>query len=219
MVTSLASELALVSTLELARLDDIDAVAALLVQLFTAELPGALRGPEASQRALLRYILAAEGGAALRGRHLVRDAAGTIFGTFALRLPDEPPTNFAPRGMVSRCVALFGPFTTTRMLGTLARTLFTPAPALPPDGAHLHGLVVDTHQRCRGLGAAIMREAEGLARSLGRRVIHLQIVADNHAARRFYARLGYEMVSRPQRRLGPLTFAVEPMAKVLGPTG
>ncbi|HEU4538602.1 MAG TPA: GNAT family N-acetyltransferase [Polyangiaceae bacterium] len=194
---------------------DVEALAALLVQLFAAELPGALRGAEGSRRALLRYILEAEGGAALLGRYVARDAAGAAVGSVALRPPGAPPPDFAPRGVVARGLALFGPLATARMAGTLARTLLTPAPPLPPDAAHLHGLVVDAGQRGRGLGAALVGKAEGLAAALGRRAVHLQVVVGNHAARRLYARLGYRVVGRSPRWLDPLTFPAECMAKAL----
>jgi GNAT superfamily N-acetyltransferase len=44
----------------------------------------------------------------------------------------------------------------------------------------------------RGIGAALMRRAEALAQSRGAAEIELGVEWDNHGARRFYDRLGYE---------------------------
>jgi ribosomal protein S18 acetylase RimI-like enzyme len=56
------------------------------------------------------------------------------------------------------------------------------------EGAHLHHIVVAPGQRSAGVGAALM--AELLART-SPGVLTLKVHPDNHAAARFYERLGF----------------------------
>ncbi|MEV6513383.1 GNAT family N-acetyltransferase [Streptomyces sp. NPDC051642] len=61
-----------------------------------------------------------------------------------------------------------------------------------PGCPELNGLAVWPPQlRSRGIGGALIRRAEGLAREHGRRVLGLGVAADNPRAADLYARLGY----------------------------
>lgn len=66
----------------------------------------------------------------------------------------------------------------------------------PDDPVPVHALVQDlvVRERCRsqGVGARLIATAEDLARAAGRNHIRVWVVAQNHGARRFYARGGYE---------------------------
>jgi ribosomal protein S18 acetylase RimI-like enzyme len=53
-------------------------------------------------------------------------------------------------------------------------------------------LAVDIGQRRRGIGTALMRDAERRLRLLGCPKINLQVRSDNMAVRAFYAALGFE---------------------------
>jgi len=65
-------------------------------------------------------------------------------------------------------------------------------PALEkPREAVVQSLVVDAAQRGRGVGAALMREAEEWARGHGLASIALYTRIDRDAARAFYERIGY----------------------------
>ena len=55
--------------------------------------------------------------------------------------------------------------------------------------------VLRSHQR-RGVGTALLREAESRLLGLGCRKINLQIVPDNGAVAAFYRRLGYAVEER-----------------------
>jgi GNAT superfamily N-acetyltransferase len=58
--------------------------------------------------------------------------------------------------------------------------------------ARLLALVVDSANRGRGAGAALVRAAEGWARARGAVSLHLTTGRQREEAHRFYARLGYE---------------------------
>lgn len=62
-----------------------------------------------------------------------------------------------------------------------------------PHRADLCKMLVHPRARRRGLGAALMRAAEGLARDCGRTLLVLDAVTDGDAAR-LYARLGWVKV-------------------------
>lgn len=194
---------------------DSAAVAALLVQLYAAEIPGALSGPLEAQRALLRYTLEAEGHAGLRGRYVVEDAAGGIVGSAGVRLPSEPSVQRAPAGTIRMAYTLLGYANATRMVGTLARSMVAHAPPLPAGHAYVHGVVVDEAQRGRGLGLAIMRQLEERLREAGVAGIQLQVVIANAGAQRLYERLGYRVAGRSPRWLDRLTFPTNTMVKPL----
>ena len=61
--------------------------------------------------------------------------------------------------------------------------------------AVVQSLVVDAAQRSRGVGAALMREAEQWARERGLPAVALYTRIDRDAARAFYERLGYGLVA------------------------
>lgn len=65
-------------------------------------------------------------------------------------------------------------------------------PALEkPREAVVQSLVVDAAQRTRGVGAALMRDAEAWARERGLASVALYTRVDREAARAFYERIGY----------------------------
>ena len=64
-----------------------------------------------------------------------------------------------------------------------------------PREAVIQSLVVDATQRGRGVGAALMREAERWARGRDLPAVALYTRIDRDAARAFYERLGYEFVA------------------------
>lgn len=202
-------------TLRPATSADSAAVAALLVQLYAAEIPGALTGPLPAQRALLRYTLEAENHAGLRGRYVVEDASGALVGSAGVRLPSTPSVQRAPAGTIRMAYTLLGYANATRMVGTLARSMVAHAPPLPAGHAYVHGVVVDAQQRGRGLGLAIMERLEENLRQAGVAGVQLQVIIDNASARRLYERLGYRVVGRSPRWLDRLTFPTNTMLKAL----
>ncbi len=202
-------------TLRVATPEDCPAIAELLVQLYAAELPGALSGPLATQRSLLKYTLHTDSYRGLRGRYLALDSQGTIVGAAAVRLPDTPPVNRAPAGTLRLAFALLGFRHALHLVGTLARTMVLPSPPLPPQHAYIHGVVVDAAQRGHGWGEQIMLELEARLREQGIVGIQLQVVVSNAGARRLYQRLGYQLSGRSPRWLDRVTFATETMHKRL----
>ena len=66
-----------------------------------------------------------------------------------------------------------------------------PTPAAPDEVAVIHLLAVHPTARGRHLGAWLAREGIRLARELGKRVIHLDVVPGNLAASRIYEAEGF----------------------------
>jgi len=62
--------------------------------------------------------------------------------------------------------------------------------------ARLYSLIVDPAQRGRGLGQALLAEAESLAASWGCDAVRLEVREDNKAALSLYERRGYRTVDR-----------------------
>lgn len=61
--------------------------------------------------------------------------------------------------------------------------------------ARLYSIVVARRARGRGLAQALMHEAEALAQQRGCIGLRLEVRADNAAARRLYAQLGYAEIA------------------------
>ena len=64
------------------------------------------------------------------------------------------------------------------------------------DQALIAGLVVDEAHRSGGLGAALLREAQGWARARGLRSVRVQSRVERTAAHRFYERQGYTVTKQ-----------------------
>lgn len=60
--------------------------------------------------------------------------------------------------------------------------------------AEVAGLVVDEHCRSRGVGEALMRQAERWAKEQGCRTVRLRSNITRLRAHAFYERLGYEII-------------------------
>ncbi len=69
-----------------------------------------------------------------------------------------------------------------------------PTPAANDEVAVIHLLAVHPAARGRQLGAYLVREAIRLARSMGKRVMHLDVVQGNLAASRIYRAEGFEFI-------------------------
>ncbi len=64
------------------------------------------------------------------------------------------------------------------------------------DEAEILTIGVRADSRRRGVGAALLAAAKGEARSRGATRLHLEVAEDNFAARKLYARLGFDTVGR-----------------------
>jgi GNAT superfamily N-acetyltransferase len=94
----------------------------------------------------------------------------------------------------------------------------------PGEPVHLEAMWVDPAQRGRGVGRALARHAEGVARRLGSDMLGLWVFDGNDQARRLYEALGYRPSGRRQviGRSGgdPADDRVEvELTKVLSPSG
>ncbi len=65
--------------------------------------------------------------------------------------------------------------------------------------AELLTLAVDPPQQGRGLGLALLTQAEQQAKAAGADVLHLEVSAENGAARALYAKAGYQQTGHRPR--------------------
>src|SRR5690606_1182882 len=79
---------------------DADALAELIAQLYTAELPGSLRGPHAGRLRFFRYLVSHELAAGGRGRFLAIGPSGEAIGTASVRYADDMGGGFMPPGFL-----------------------------------------------------------------------------------------------------------------------
>lgn len=207
-------EIANISVRQASR-EDNPAIAALLVQLYHAEAPGALTGPLDGQRQLLRFVLDQGGIALTRRCYIAVGQDGQAIGTASLRLPMDPATASLPPGMLRMAVRLLGWGGALRMFGRLIQAAFTPDSSQPPDAAFIHSVVVDARYRSLGVGRLLMAEVERRAHDAGMRATRLRVVVGNRRARYLYQRLGYQIIGRSPRWLDWATFPTEIMQKQL----
>jgi ribosomal protein S18 acetylase RimI-like enzyme len=84
---------------------------------------------------------------------------------------------------------------------------------LEPDRAHIRMLGVAPHAQRRGIGTALMQEAERRARAAGRSEMTLHTTEKMTSAQKMYAALGYE---RTAEEVFPDGFVLLGYRKVLG---
>lgn len=203
-------------TLRPSRADDIPAVADLLLQLYHAELPGALRGPISGQHTLMQHILQ-RGRAALFRQYVAIDQGGAILATASLRLGRDRVAGDVPAGTFGIAFRELGTSNAIRLFGLLLRRSLTPDSPLGPHGAFLHSVVVNEQLRGQGLGAWLVQQAEQIAAHDGARSIQLRVVVGNGSAKRLYNRLGYRVVGRTPPALDWAAIPTELMHKAIAP--
>lgn len=62
--------------------------------------------------------------------------------------------------------------------------------------ARIYSLIIDPNQRNLGIGSTLLKISENTALQRGRNMMILEVREDNHAAMKFYQRLGYQMVKQ-----------------------
>ena len=202
-------------TIRPATREDFPAIARLLLQLYTVELPGALRGPQAAQQALLEFTLAAKANQGLQGRAVACDAAGNVVATATVEYPGMTPYDRAPDGTIRQAVNLIGYGGTARLLLVVARSLAPVPRPQTPDAVWVHSLVVDAAQRGQGIGQALMTAVEAQAAAAGYQTAWLQVLQMNQPARRLYQQLGYTVAWSTPRWQHLLTWPSSLLAKAL----
>lgn len=194
---------------------DFPAIARLLMQLYAAELPGALRGSLAGQQELLHFTLTAKQDQGLQGRYVAYDAAGKLLATASIDYPGAASYDRAPDGTIGQAVKLIGYGATARLLMVVARSLMPVPRPQAPDAVWMHSVVVDEAQRGQGIGQVLMTAVEAQAYTQGYRTAWLQVLAMNQPARRLYQQLGYTDVWATPRWQQWLTWPSYLMTKAL----
>ncbi len=198
--------------------DDFPAIAALLVQLYAVELPGALVEPRSRYAPLLQWTLEAKDEQGLRDRFVVCGADGTVVASAALERPAGVRYDRAPNGTIKRALALLGYGATAKLLKVVAQSMIGVQRPTMPDAVGLHSVIVDQAQRGRGIGIVLMREMEREAASLGYAAMWLQVLASNQPARALYQRVGYEVVWLSPQWAGAISWPTHIMRKSLCPS-
>ncbi|CAN5721012.1 GNAT family N-acetyltransferase [soil metagenome] len=170
---------------------DLPIVADLLIQLYAAELPGALNGPMTGQQRLMRFTLEANDMQGLHRRYVACTADGLVVATAALEVPDEAPYARAPTGTIGAARRFIGARATARLLLTVAQSLIGASFQRPVDAVFIHSVVVDARQRGQGIGRTLMQAIEQIALAQGYPAALLQVLAANQPARQLYRQCGY----------------------------
>jgi ribosomal protein S18 acetylase RimI-like enzyme len=139
-------------------------------------------------RAVALTLLTASLEAEMQGHtHLVvAEEDGELVGLLALRLQSGFPAA-ALAGLRRLARQTVRPWHWPRLL--IGQALLTHP--TPPDALYIDVLAVAERQRGRGLGTALLAEAERYARLNGWREIGLHVSVHNSAARRLYTRQGF----------------------------
>ena len=87
-------------------------------------------------------------------------------------------------------MAVFTRFSPPRAVRILINLVLL-ADRVRPDEFIVDSLAVDRSARGMGVGTALMRRAERMARSMGKRTMSLGVIGENDGAIRLYERLGY----------------------------
>lgn len=117
-----------------------------------------------------------------------------VVGVVACRTEDTP---WAPSFLLIRAFwREIGPWGMARALVGLALLAGKPT----PDECHLDYLAVRSKWRRRGIGTALLRQAQEYARSQGKRRISLEVSLGNEDGLRLYQRLGFNHL-RQERSL------------------
>ena len=107
--------------------------------------------------------------------------------------PDDPPWN-APAAVVRWKVAVSPELFWVATVGE--QVVGTVMAGWDGHRGWIYHLAVAAAQRRRGIGRALMAEAEATLRSLGCPKVNLQVRATNADAARFYERVGYAIEAR-----------------------
>lgn len=175
---------------------DISDLARLIVELYQAEMPGALTGPVEKQIELLRFTLEANGEKAVHHRYVLCGERGRVIGTGMIEFPGHGRFERAPNGVVTTAFRTLGVFPTLRLFSAVARTLFGVYRHTDPHSALIHTVVVTGSERSKGAGTVLMHNLECTIRRYGYARARLQVLAWNTRAQRFYERRGYIAVWR-----------------------
>lgn len=194
---------------------DLPMIADLLIQLYAAELPGALHGPRARQQALMRFTLEANDIQGLRRRYVACTPAGDVIATAAIEAPAEARYERAPAGTISKALTCIGYPATARLLLTVAQSMIGTNFKTPADAVFFHSVVVDARCRGQGIGQTLMQAVEQIARKEGYPAAVLQVLAANQPARRLYGHCGYQDIWRSPRWAAMLSWPSYIMQKTL----
>ncbi len=194
---------------------DLPVIADLLIQLYAAELPGALNGPLAGQQDLMRFTLEANDTQGLHRRYVACTTAGDVIATAAIEAPGEARYERAPAGTIGKAVTCIGYRATARLLLTVAQSMIGATFKTPDDAVFIHSVVVDRRHRGQGIGETLMQAVEQSALEQGYPSAILQVLAANQPARQLYRHCGYQDIWQSPRWAAILSWPSYMMQKML----
>lgn len=182
-------------TIRPARPSDLERVAAILVEGFYSKFKAAFRGRLDRAERVIARTLELEADRGLPGLY-VAQVGGEVAGTLALRRRGQPDPPFpSATAILVEELGVWGGLRAMVYLSLLEQPFGR-------DEVYVSDVAVAGEFRRRGVGRAIMLEAETVARSWRKGALVLDVSAQNEAALRLYEGLGY---SRERVRRSRLT--------------
>lgn len=176
-----------------AREADLEAAAAIMVEGFRRKFAAALAARVDRAERIVARTLALDVPRGLPGLY-VAEVARRVVGTIALRRESDPiPSDWDAASILFAELGLWGGL----------RAMFYFSLLEQPCGrgeVYVSDVVVAPDMRSRGVGEALLQQAEKVARCWEKEALVLDVAADNAGAIRLYERMGYTV----QRRRRPL---------------
>ncbi|HMA35277.1 MAG TPA: GNAT family N-acetyltransferase [Chloroflexia bacterium] len=127
------------------------------------------------------------------GQGYVGERAGVICGAGLLRFAGQPDQGLAEIAAIWRSLRRYQSL--PQAVRSLWRLSLLEAPALPDrQSGYISSLAVAPSWQGHGLGGALLAQMELAARAAGKRQLALHVVDSNHAARRLYERVGFQVI-------------------------
>ena len=186
---------------------DLEAVAAILVEAFRSMFEAALAERVDRAERIVAQTIALEVPRGLPGLYVAEVKLPTasegdtgdqtcrrVAGTIALRRRSDPePSDWNASGILFGELGLWGGLRAMFYFSLLDQSCRR-------DEVYVSDVAVAPDMRQRGIGRALLRHAEQVARSWGKAALVLDVTARNEGAIRLYERMGYHV----QRRRRPL---------------
>ena len=189
-----------------AQRSDFDAIAALLVQLYEAELPNAIVGTSSDLARILKFSLTAKDCQGLQGRYVACSKTGEIIASITVERTGKEAFDRAPAGIIQQAFQSLGLRATCKLLLTVAKSIVPVPNPSSHDTAWVHSLIVAKAHRGQGLGKALMHHVETEMRQQDIAEIWLQVLAQNPAAIALYQTLNYETYWQSSQLQSKLTW-------------